>query len=272
MAATNNTSNVTCPTYDICYNLHSTWDFGLQFYVFGIEYPLFFSGMITPLICAIKPGVCCRKRKSVPISRMKLERKQYGAVFVFLVVFILVEYIVANVLIVKDLTTTIGRKRYIWVYFETFKWTAFIGFLPAVWSYIEGRQEQQLETKTRNKFLASVLVMLVAIEYALIVLAVVDLGPESPVYYSLIMIVVIIPFISVAFAVFIYFDTKTTIKKRHESVAQLEVELNQLQLEQEVKLQHVLNPLEQSQFLIDSNELHLIKQRWAKIPPSPPKK
>jgi hypothetical protein len=63
------------------------------------------------------------------------------------------------------------------------------------------------------------------------------------------MIVVIIPFISVAFAVFIYFDTKTTIKKRHESVAQLEVELNQLQLEQEVKLQHVLNPLEQSQFL-----------------------
>ena len=259
MAATNNTSNVTCPTYDICYNLHSTWDFGLQFYVFGIEYPLFFSGMITPLICAIKPGACCRKKKSVPIGRLKLERKQYGAVFVFLVFFVLVEWLVANFVILPEvnLKTNIGRSRYYWLAGETLKWTAFIGFLPAVWSYIEGRQEQQLETKTRNKFLASVLVMLVAIEYALIVLAVVDLGPESPVYYSLIMIVVVIPFISVAFAVFIYFDTKTTIKKRHESVAQLEVELNQLQLEQEVKLQHVLNPLEQSQFLIDSNELHL---------------
>ena len=220
MAATNNhnTSNVACPTYDICYNLHSTWDFGLQFYVFGIEIPLYFGGLITPLICAIKPGVCCRKKNSVPINRMKLERKQYGVVFVSLLVFILVEYIVENFVIHKDLTTRIGRSRYYWLEGETLKWTAFIGFLPAAWSYIESRQEQQLETRTRNKFLASVLLMLVAIEYALIILAVVDLGPESPVFYSLIMIVVILPFISIAFAVFIYFDTKTTIKKQSSTL------------------------------------------------------
>ena len=62
---------------------------------------------------------------------MKLERKQYGVVFVSLVVFILVEYIVENFVIHKDLTTKIGQMRYYWLKGETLKWTAFIGFLPA---------------------------------------------------------------------------------------------------------------------------------------------
>jgi len=221
-------------------------------FTFWIVLYFFFlaGGLVAPICCAIKPGGTCRQKGTVPKQRIALERKQYGGVFAFMLfAFTFIFIVFQFVLLVGEETVGLG---YWLAFYEVGAWTATIGYLPCIWSVIEGHQDQERETKIRNKFLSSVVAILLAFEFALVIVAS-KLGTESPAFFSLVMFLVLIPIMSLAFGVFIYSDTKTTILKRKNSIRKADKRMSD-------KLKHVLNPLEQSQFLIDSKDLHLMER------------
>ena len=264
-----------CSQYQVSYNLAladvnpdvGIFSFGIL--PAGVSFVLTIllqtTSLLTSCCCAIKPGgvkivwtnnalriVPCRKAK-VSKDRVTLERKQYGVILFFTcVAFGLFHHFLRSDLHAGD--DSIHQLAVNDLFCGIAVIISIIGFLPSCWSYIEGRENQDGSlghTKTGNKVLIAVATILIAVEFHVIRLAIRYLN--GPVLYSLVFFAVFIPAVSGGLFLFVYFD-QTTRGKVFLSRTHSLVEL------QDRKLQHVLNPLKQSQFNIDSQDLHLMER------------
>ena len=132
--------------------------------------------------------------------------------------------------------------------------TGAIGSIPCLWSWIEGRKDQNREVKSGNKFQVALAMILLGLELDLINLSVVF--RKAPSGSQFIYFATMIPLISLALFGFVYTERKNTLLREQASRLSLIV----LKQQNEEKIQSVLNPLEQSQFLIESSDLKLVKK------------
>jgi serine/threonine protein kinase len=218
-------------------------------------------GIIIPCCLVCRPGLCRTHNTNLSLlfhdpERIKRERKQYCCLSVWTVVSVgvamlldsWIQLLVDTAYLPKHrgsgfVSLSIGEKT---IYLLP---PAGLGFVAAIWAYIEGRQDQDQETKTKNKTLYAIMVLLVLFVLVCISLAA-KIGPENPAFPYLVSLATLLPLLLIIFECFLQCDTQQTITLRQESSAKQKIEMNK-------QLEQVLNPLEQQQFLVDSNDLHL---------------
>ena len=258
--------------YDVCYDIPTfaacpgmTCDSDWALFTFNaLVVFLILGGLFTPLLCAILPGGPCRalpkgrlrrlclrgpcRRATISSERLAMERKQ-NTVFAIVMLSIGIPGLVGTM---ND--PVLGFS----VLLNITGFVSCISYMPCCLSYVEGSDEDR-ETKTRYKVLYGMTLVFVAFEMTLILICA---GvPNSPNFQSLVFLSISMPVLSMLFFVFISSDVRWVQKRNAIQRETSRRNLIQLQEEHDAELndvqQHVLNPLEQSQFLIESRDLQL---------------